>query len=59
MVQVNWARVFAGGLVAGLVMNASEAALHGGLLGDEARQLSRVTRCRICSPACRWCRCLR
>lgn len=35
MGSVNWGRVLLGGLVAGLVMNASEAALHGGVLGRE------------------------
>jgi hypothetical protein len=39
MPVVNWARVWLGGLTAGLVMNASEAALHGGMLGAEARAL--------------------
>jgi hypothetical protein len=36
MTTVNWRRVVLGGLAAGLVMNASEAALHGGVLGGDA-----------------------
>ena len=35
MTTINRARVLAGGLLAGLVMNASEAALHGGVLGAD------------------------
>jgi len=33
---LNWRRVVVGGLAAGLVMNVSEAALHGGVLGGDA-----------------------
>jgi hypothetical protein len=36
---INHGRVLLGGLVAGVVMNASEAALHGGLLGADAVEL--------------------
>jgi hypothetical protein len=32
---INWGRVMLGGLAAGLVMNVSEAALHGGMLGAD------------------------
>jgi hypothetical protein len=39
MADINWTRVLTGGLVAGLVMNVSEAALHGGMLGADAQQL--------------------
>jgi hypothetical protein len=39
MTAINWSRVVIGGLVAGVVMNASEAALHGGMLGADAQQL--------------------
>lgn len=39
MGSINWSRVIAGGLVAGVVMNAGEAALHGGVLGSDAEQL--------------------
>jgi len=39
MTGINVPRVLAGGLVAGTVMNASEAALHGGVLGTAAREL--------------------
>ena len=39
MAEVNWGRVIAGGLVAGLVMNISEAALHGGALGQDGVDL--------------------
>ncbi len=35
MGKINWGRVIGGGLLAGLVMNISEAALHGGLLGQD------------------------
>src|SRR5262245_53956131 len=36
MGQMNLKRVIGGGLAAGFVMNASEAALHGGVLGADA-----------------------
>ena len=36
---INWKRVVLGGLVAGLIMNAGEAALHGGLLADAGRAM--------------------
>ncbi len=36
MGQINVKRVITGGLAAGLVMNAGEAALHGGVLGQDA-----------------------
>ena len=39
MARINWGRVLLGGFVAGLVMNASEAALHGGVLGGDATEL--------------------
>jgi hypothetical protein len=39
MTGINWRRVWLGGLAAGLVMNVSEAALHGGMLGTEATAL--------------------
>jgi hypothetical protein len=39
MAAINWTRVLLGGLLAGTVMNAGEAALHGGLLGAEAQVL--------------------
>lgn len=39
MGQINWGRVIGGGLLAGLVMNMSEAALHGGMLGQEVADL--------------------
>lgn len=35
MGQINRKRVILGGLLAGLVMNISEAALHGGMLGED------------------------
>ena len=35
MRQMNSSRILLGGLVAGLIMNGSEAALHAGILGDE------------------------
>jgi hypothetical protein len=34
---INWTRVVLGGLVAGLILNAGEAALHAGVLGDAGR----------------------
>ncbi|MEO8678121.1 MAG: hypothetical protein ABI665_03690 [Vicinamibacterales bacterium] len=40
MTGINWTRVGLGGLVAGLVMNAGEAALHGGILGADAQALA-------------------
>jgi hypothetical protein len=39
MGRINWTRVVVGGLLAGLVMNVSEAALHGGALGADAEAL--------------------
>jgi hypothetical protein len=39
MASINWRRVWLGGLAAGLVMNVSEAALHGGMLGTDAATL--------------------
>jgi len=39
MGNINWRRVIGGGLVAGLVMNISEAALHGGMLGQDGVDL--------------------
>lgn len=41
MNKINTGRVLLGGLVAGLVMNISEAALHGGVLGQDAAALFR------------------
>jgi len=39
MSQINKGRVIGGGLLAGLVMNISEAALHGGMLGQDDMEL--------------------
>ena len=39
MAAINWTSVLLGGLLAGTVMNAGEAALHGGLLGADAQAL--------------------
>lgn len=39
MAQINWGRVIAGGLLAGVVMNISEAVLHGGVLGQDGAEL--------------------
>jgi hypothetical protein len=36
---LNWGRVLGGGLLAGLVMNIGEAALHGGVLGQDGVEL--------------------
>jgi hypothetical protein len=36
---MNFSRILLGGLVAGLIMNGSEAALHAGILGDETALL--------------------
>ena len=36
---IRWGRVAAGGLVAGLVMNVGEAALHGGVLATDTENL--------------------
>jgi hypothetical protein len=41
MTPINWRRVVLGGLLAGLVMNVSEAALHGGMLGQAALEMFR------------------
>jgi hypothetical protein len=48
MAGINGTRVLVGGLVAGLVMNAGEAALHGGLLGADAQAL--FTRYQVGAP---------
>jgi hypothetical protein len=42
MGAINWGRVIGGGLLAGLVMNIGEAALHGGILGQEAAELFKA-----------------
>lgn len=39
MEKINYGRVLLGGLAAGLLMNVSEAALHGGLLGQATGDL--------------------
>jgi hypothetical protein len=39
MGKINMGRVILGGLVAGLVMNASEAFLHAGVLGEDGAKL--------------------
>ena len=39
MKPINWRRVILGGLVAGVVMNISEAALHGGVLAQDGMDL--------------------
>ena len=49
MTGINWTRVLAGGLLAGLVMNVGEAALHGGVLGSDAQQL--LARYQLPEPA--------
>ena len=42
MGQINWGRVIPGGLLAGLVMNIGEAALHGGVLGRDVAELFKA-----------------
>ena len=42
MGSINWRRVVGGGLLAGLVMNVGEAALHGALLGEDGVQLFKT-----------------
>ena len=39
MGTIRWGRVLLGALLAGLVMNIGEAALHSGVLGESARAL--------------------
>jgi hypothetical protein len=39
MTRINGTRVLLGGLLAGLVMNVGEAALHGGVLGADSQAL--------------------
>jgi hypothetical protein len=48
MTSINGTRVLVGGLLAGLVMNVGEAALHGGLLGADAQAL--FTRYQLGAP---------
>src|SRR5262245_41084104 len=45
MTAINTTRVMLGGLVAGLVMNVGEAALHAGVLGGDAQSL--ITRYQL------------
>ena len=47
MSQMNSSRILLGGLIAGLVMNASEAALHAGILGDDTGLLYEKFRIEI------------
>jgi hypothetical protein len=42
MGRINTGRVILGGLLAGLVMNVGEAALHGGVLGEDAAALLKT-----------------
>ena len=42
MSDMNWGRVIGGGIVAGVVMNASRAALHGGVLGGDGEALNKL-----------------
>ena len=44
MTSINWGRVLLGGLLAGLVMNVSEAVAYGGMSADSPRALSQVWR---------------
>ena len=39
MSKMNWGRIVLGGLVAGLIMNVAEAALHAGILGPDTEAL--------------------
>jgi hypothetical protein len=39
MKPINWRRVMLGGLLAGVVMNIAEAALHGGVLAQDGADL--------------------
>jgi hypothetical protein len=49
MGNICWGRVFLGGLLAGLVMNIGEAALHSGVLGESARAL--LEKCGIAAES--------
>ena len=48
---MNTARILAGGAVAGLIMNVSEAALHAVSLGPDSEQLYKTLNVPLPSPA--------
>jgi hypothetical protein len=49
--RMNTARILAGGAVAGLIMNVSEALLHADILGSETEQLYKTLNVPLPSPA--------
>ena len=49
--KLNIARVAAGGAIAGLIMNVSEAVQHGGILGTDNEQLYHTLNVPLPSPA--------
>jgi len=49
--KLNTARMLAGGAVAGLIMNVSEAVLHAGILGTDSEQLYKTLNIPPPSPA--------
>jgi hypothetical protein len=49
--KMNVARILAGGAIAGLIMNVGEAALHAGVLGNDAEQLYKTLNVPPPSPA--------
>ena len=51
MPNIDMKRVLLGGLVAGLVMNISEAALHAGVLGKDTETLYRMLSAPLPNPA--------
>jgi hypothetical protein len=51
MPKINMTRVLMGGLVAGLVMNIGEAALHAGVLGKDTEALYQTLSAPLPNPA--------
>jgi branched-subunit amino acid transport protein AzlD len=51
MTRINMVRVVLGGLVAGLVMNVGEAALHAGVLGKDTEVLYQTWNAPLPNPA--------
>ena len=51
MARMNTVRILLGGLLAGLVMNVGEAALHAGVVGDDTAKLYADLRVPLPTPS--------
>ena len=51
MSKMNVPRILAGGIVSGVVMNVGEAALHGGVLGQDTETLYKTLHAPLPNPA--------